>query len=96
MLSENKIKLAIVTHAMEHIHEIYDEFYFEDNVLEERRNIKDSVTSPANWVEVDSEETLNGDIEILYDCEPLDDQLRAYVLLDHDQNNILNIEIIGE
>lgn len=90
-LTSEAIKLLIVSHAKENQDLIIFQFC-EGNSVE----IIDSATKAKNWKRIIKRVTESGNIQRVFDCLPLDDQLRAYVTSNSTDTEILKIEIIGE
>lgn len=87
MLDFDSMKSAIVDHAKSHLSDILEQFT-EDTNSEE---IRDAVSDVDNWRFRFSSRLEDESVEWCFNCEPLDDQLRAYILTDAANTKILRI-----
>lgn len=55
-----------------------------------------AATVAANWRRITKQCLPNGCIERVFDCRPLDDQLRATVITDSRDTAVLSVSIEGE
>jgi len=96
MLSKDNIKREIALFARENACKVHSQFYFDpETEAEAKKEISDAVNNPDSWILIDTDR-FDGKIEMCFDCEPLDDQLRAYVTLGSARESVLHIEVIGE
>jgi len=61
---------------------------------DENKEMISAAADPNNWSIHGGADRLPGTVEFCFDCEPFDDQLRAYVFLK--DYNIVRVRIQGE
>jgi len=88
-VTEDEAKASIVAYVTAHEDKVSNEF-------EPPEDMKPAMEI-GNWdldVDFDGGENADGSVTVLFNCEPYDDQLRAYVTIS--PTAILNVEVTGE
>lgn len=102
-LTSALLKQRIVDDAIAQIDMIVRQFCGPDDT---RDNILKAVRSTKNWKRIEKEKLpsgvaayhgyVTGTVRRIFDCNPLDDQLRAYVYTDATDTQVLEIRISAE
>lgn len=94
-------KQAIVDWTQAHMHELSEQYggslpgCDNDLAIGEDDNWE-KVWRTKNWARRSKRKTFDGTIEREFNCNPFDDQLRAYVITDATDTKILKIVVQGE
>lgn len=54
-------------------------------------DLKGKMTEPSNWKQISKVRTDDNKIERIFDCKPLEDQLRCYILTDSSDTRIVEL-----
>lgn len=93
-LTSEAIKRLIVAHASLHGPEILSQF--KCKTAEDEQYILSCTRKLGNWKRISKRTIDQGQIERVFDCKYLYDQLRAYVVTDYWDEQVLSIQIVGE
>ncbi|OPZ36144.1 MAG: hypothetical protein BWY99_02077 [Synergistetes bacterium ADurb.BinA166] len=83
------LRVKVAAKAVEDLGRIQSFFHPESVPVE-------ALASPRNWSRLSKERSEDGNWLRVFDCRPLDDQLRAYVFTDVSDGNLLSITFEGE